>query len=87
MIKIKDGFEIHQFAGINIVIDKTKIPEKALFSLNETGLFIWNQLKNGTTLKQLVQMMQAEYDVVEVQAAEDVKEFLQVIAEKGITEG
>lgn len=36
LIKIKDGFEIHQFAGINIVIDKTEIPEKALFSLNET---------------------------------------------------
>ena len=31
LIKIKDGFEIHQFAGINIVIDKTEIPEKALF--------------------------------------------------------
>ena len=44
MIKIKDGFEIHQFAGINIVIDKTEIPEKALFSLNETGLFLWNKL-------------------------------------------
>lgn len=86
MIKIKDGFEIHQFAGINIVIDKTEIPEKALFSLNETGLFIWNQLKNGTTLKLLVQMLQAEYDVGEEQAAEDVKEFLQVIAKRGITE-
>lgn len=86
MIKIKDGFEIHQFAGINIVIDKTEIPEKALFSLNETGLFIWNQLKKGTTLKLLVQMLQAEYDVGEEQAAEDVKEFLQVIAKRGITE-
>lgn len=86
MIKIKDGFGLHQFAGINIVIDKTEKTEKALFSLNETGLFIWNQLKNGTTHKMLVQMLQAEYDVGEEQAAEDVKEFLQVIAEKGITE-
>lgn len=86
MIKIKDGFEIHQFAGINIVIDKTEIPEKAMFSLNETGLFIWNQLKKGTTLKLLVQMLQAEYDVGEEQAEEDVKEFLQVIAKRGITE-
>lgn len=86
MIKIKDGFEIHQFAGINIVIDKTEIPEKALFSLNETGLFIWNQLENGTTLKLLVHLLQAEYDVGEEQAAEDVKEFLQVISEKDILE-
>ena len=86
MIKIKEGFEIHQFAGINIVIDKTEIPEKALFSLNETGLFIWNQLENGTTLKLLVHSLQAEYDVGEEQAAEDVKEFLQVISEKDILE-
>ena len=86
LIKIKDGFEIHQFAGINIVIDKTEIPEKALFSLNETGLFIWNQLKKGTTLKLLVQMLQAEYDVGDLQAKEDIEEFLQNISEKGILE-
>ena len=86
LIKIKDGFEIHQFAGINIVIDKTEIPEKALFSLNETGLFIWNKLKKGTTLKLLVQMLQAEYDVGDLQAKEDIEEFLQNISEKGILE-
>ena len=86
ILKIKDGFEIHQFAGINIVIDKTEIPEKALFSLNETGLFIWNQLKKGTTLKLLVQMLQAEYDVGDLQAKEDIEEFLQNISEKGILE-
>lgn len=78
MIKIKDGFEIHQFAGINIVIDKTEIPEKALFSLNETGLFIWNQLKKGTTLKLLVQMLQAEYDVGDLRQKKILKSFYRI---------
>ncbi len=86
MIKIRENFEILRLAGINIVIDKTAAPKKPLFSLNETGLFIWNQLKKGTTLKMLVDMLQSEYDVKAEQAAEDIEEFLQSISEKGILE-
>lgn len=86
MIKIRENFEILRLAGINIVIDKTAAPKKPLFSLNETGLFIWNQLKKGTTHKMLVDMLQSEYDVKAEQAAEDIEEFLQSISEKGILE-
>jgi len=86
LIKIRENFEILRLAGINIVIDKTAAPKKPLFSLNETGLFIWNQLKKGTTLKMLVDMLQSEYDVKAEQAAEDIEEFLQSISEKGILE-
>ena len=69
-----------------MLLIKPKYRKKALFSLNETGLFIWNQLKKGTTLKLLVQMLQAEYDVGDLQAKEDIEEFLQNISEKGILE-
>lgn len=43
-------------------------------------------IKKGTTLKLLVQMLQAEYDVGDLQAKEDIEEFLQNISEKGILE-
>lgn len=87
MIKIREDIEILELAGINIVIDKTETPQKALFSLNETALYIWNQLKKGTTPETLVCRMQSEYDVEAEQAAEDIEEFLQSIREKGILEG
>ncbi len=86
MIRIRDNYDVHSFSGINVVVDKSEEPYKALFSLNETGAFIWKHLKGEITLDVLVDRLQEEYDVDAGQAKEDIEEFLRDIAKKGVME-
>lgn len=44
--------------------------------LNETAAFIWEQMKEPRSLRELTEAVSAEYEISTEQAAEDVTEFI-----------
>ncbi len=63
-----------QFDGTGLVFN----PESnAAVSLNKTGVYLWNRLKDGATEAEMVAGLLERYDgVTEEKAAADVKAFL-----------
>ena len=57
-----------------------------IMSLNETGAFLWDLLKDGAETKDLIDSLVKEYDVEEQTAAKDVDEFLASLRERGLIE-
>ena len=53
-----------------------------IMSLNETGAFLWEILKNGATSEELVSSLVREYEVDEPTAVKDVDEFLTQLRRK-----
>ena len=48
-----------------------------IFTLNETGAFLWKQLGADISREELIARLTAEYEVTPEQAATDVEAFLQ----------
>ena len=53
-----------------------------IMSLNETGAFLWEILKNGATSEELVSNLVREYEVDEPTAVKDVDAFLTQLRRK-----
>ena len=49
---------------------------KQYFQLNETGLFIWQQLADGKTTAQVMAALTAEYEVSDAQAQASVQRLI-----------
>lgn len=61
------------------------VPNQIL-SLNETGAFLWNILKEGAEPDELAAPLVEEYEVDEATARKDVEIFLSRLREKGLVE-
>lgn len=78
MLKIKDGFLLKEIAGDYMVVPvgDNLVDFNALIALNDTGAFLWEQLKDDKTEEQLADALLKEYDVDRANAASDVNEFI-----------
>ncbi len=56
------------------------------FSLNETGLLIWEKIGEGSNLEELAEAVAAEYDVEEKAAKTDVKKLVDELLKKKLIE-
>ncbi len=87
-MKIKQGFVLRkvgtQWAAV--AVGAELVDFNAMVSTNETGAFLWELLKNGSTRQELIDKMTAEYEVDEETAAADIDEFTGKLAEAGILE-
>ena len=86
-MKICDGYILSSVAGKNIVVsvgDDTSF--SGMLTLNETGVFFWELLKNGTTRNEMIDKVLNEYDIDRQTVTEDVDEFLGKLRDKGILE-
>lgn len=85
-MKIKKEFVLREIAGdyIIIPIGKTVLEFNGLITVNEVGVSLWKMLQEGASFEELVQQILDEYDVEEHNAREDIKEFLDKLAESGI---
>lgn len=85
-MKIKDGFITKKVAGDVIVIpaEQALVDFKAIITLNETGAFLWELLKEDTSKEKLLEEMAKEYDADEKTLSADIDEFLSVLKEKGL---
>ena len=55
-----------------------------MMTLNETGAFLWEQLKEDKSEEELVAALLAEYNVEKEVAAKDVSEFVLKLKEKEV---
>ncbi len=87
-MKIKNGFAKRNIAGNEIVVPvgKTALEFNGMITLNETGSFIWDCLKEETTEQEIVARLLAEYEVTEEKATADVSKFVAMLRENDLIE-
>lgn len=57
-----------------------------LFIITESGMLLWNLIKNGAEKDELVSALMKEYGIDSKTAAEDTNEFIQKLRDLGIAE-
>ena len=87
-MKIKEGFITKKVAGdvIDIPAEQALVDFKAIITLNETGAYLWEFLREDTSKEKLLENMLKEYDADEKILSADIDEFLSVLEEKGLLE-
>lgn len=77
-MKVSDQFILRNVAGDNLLIPtgRPALHVKGLILLSESGVMLYNKLKNGSTKEELVAALTAEYEVSEQEAALDTEAFL-----------
>jgi hypothetical protein len=86
-MKIKEGFEIRNVCGENIIIahGKENIDFTKVITLNESAVLLWNKaVGKDFTEEDLVNVLLDEYDVEVTRAAEDVKNLVTLWVEAGL---
>lgn len=86
-MKIKDGYILKKLAGEAIVV--SALPSKgsnSIIELNESGVVLWNALKNGADINGLVDALTEEYDVATEQALSDTQSFIEILRTAGVLE-
>lgn len=79
------GCILREIAGENILIPAGKNDTDAdrLFMLNETGLFLWNQMQTPKTIEQLVDNVKKSFDEKEEVLEKDIAEFIKNLLKRG----
>lgn len=86
-MKIKEGFEIRNVCGENIIIahGKENIDFTKVITLNESAVLLWNKaVGKDFTEEDLVNVLLDEYDVEVPRAADDVKNLVTLWVEAGL---
>jgi methyltransferase-like protein len=52
----------------------------SVYTLNETGAFIWEQIDGKKNLKEIIEALISEYDISGEEAKSDVLEFMENLA-------
>lgn len=88
VMKIKEGFMLKTVADSFVVVPTGAniVDFSAMITLNETGAFLWEALKNDVTEEELTSALMSEYEVDEKTAGEDVAEFVAVLRDKKVIE-
>lgn len=88
-MKIKDTFILRNIAGSFIVvpIGSDMIDFNGMITLNETGAFLWDTLKEDKSIEDLVSSLLAEYEVSSEDAKNDAVEFVDKLKKAGIIVG
>lgn len=88
-MKIKNGYELINRAGQNIVVSKEKpvdSPENTIF-LTDTAVFLWNLLKEKDVTKtDMLNALIENFDISTVLALGDIDVFVRTMKENGIIE-
>lgn len=85
-MKIDKTFVLRQIAGEYVILPTgtTTLQFNGMITVNEQGVFLWEQLCRGATFEELVDAMLDEYDVDRDTAAADVEEFIQILEGSGL---
>jgi len=85
---VSKEFALREIAGNYIVIPfgKKAVDFNAMITLNETGAFLWKQLENEKSQKQLLDAMLEEYEVDSETASLHIERFCEKLKTAGILE-
>ena len=82
---IASNFLLKELDGQYLMIPVGKIDAdfNELITVNEIGMFLWEELQEERTEEELVQRILEEYEVEEDVAREDVRDFIELLQEGG----
>ena len=85
-MKISDQFILRNVAGDNLLIPvgSSVLEVKGLILLSESGVLLYNRLKDGCTMEELISALTAEYEVTADEAARDTAAFLEQMRQLNI---
>ena len=85
-MKIEKEYILRQIAGDYIIVPvgSAALEFNGMITVNETGAFLWEKLRKGTTKEELLHAMLEEYEVSEKEAEADIQEFLLMLQKNKI---
>jgi hypothetical protein len=85
-MKIAKEYILREIAGDYIIVPvrAAALEFNGMITVNETGAFLWEKLREGTTKEELLHAMLEEYEVSEKEAEADIQEFLQMLQKNKI---
>lgn len=85
-MKIKKGFTVRNIAGSDIVVPVGNAEKifNGMITLNESGAFFWECLKEETTPSEVVKKVCDEYDIDEQTVKNDVEKFINMLRENNL---
>lgn len=88
-IKIKDGFVVRQISDIWVAVPTAERTEdvSGLIKLSDGGAFLWANMVNWTTVKELLKKMTDEFEVDDETAKRDIAAFIASLRDKKLLEG
>jgi len=77
-MKIKSSYIMIEVAGTHVVVPtgEAALDFSGMITLNGTGVFLWKQLEQEKTERELLSVLLEEYKVDETEANTDISEFL-----------
>lgn len=80
-MKVKENYMLREIAGNFVVIPvgQNVADYKNMLHLNETGVFLWNELQNEISFDELLKRMAVKYEASEDEVSileKDLNEFL-----------
>ena len=69
-----------------VAVGQASVDFNGMLRLNDTGVLLWNKLKDGADEQDLARELTAEYDVSPETALQDVQDFLRQLQEAGCLE-
>lgn len=87
-MRVKQGFVLREICGEYIIVPTGEIAIEfnGLMTVNEIGAFLWERLNQEVSFEDLLQAILDEYDVDEVTARIDLKEFIEYLNKYQILE-
>ncbi|MFU8787157.1 MAG: PqqD family protein [Candidatus Izemoplasmataceae bacterium] len=87
-MKIKSEYVLRSVAGEHIVVPtgQAAVNFNGIITLNNSGKLLFEALKEGATLAELVILLQETYDVSEAVALNDVETFINLLKSKDLFE-
>lgn len=87
-MKIKEEYILKEVAGnfIVVAVGNAALDFNGVITLNETGAFLWKQLKKETTEAELTEALMNEYEIDKDSANKDVSRFIDKLKEADILE-
>ncbi|MFH5882083.1 PqqD family protein [Liberiplasma polymorphum] len=87
-MKIKSEYVLRSVAGEHIVVPtgQAAVNFNGIITLNNSGKLLFEALKEGATLAELVILLQETYDVSEAVALNDVETFVNLLKSKDLFE-
>ena len=88
-MKIKEGFVVREVGGKTVAVATGELSRHfhGMVTLNGTGKFLFEAMKEDTDIKTLTKKLTAEYDVDEKTAEDAATAFVASLAKSGILEG
>ena len=85
-MKIEKEYILREIAGDYIIVPvgAAALEFNGMITVNETGAFLWEKLREGMTREELLHATLEEYEVSEKEAEADIQEFLQMLQENKI---